>query len=350
MRRGLMAWDEQELPRAALETRVALLREAVQAIGCDGFVAYTNIAKGAAVAWLSGFQPYWNEGLFYVPATGTPLFATALSKRVAEWIGSVMPIGQVQTTPKPALLIAQHIAQNAGQNKTKRIAILELDDFPAGHAKTFLENIPGVELVDGTAAFAKARAHVDTAERGLLAHADRLAETGLAAIDAKAANAQQALAPCDEHARLGGAEECFATVAPDLQTSARFQRTDTAGALGQTFAVRSSLAYKATWVRRTRSFTRDANLVPRFAAADGLLASFQPPTEGSLAKAIAGHFTGPDLRVESWLAEQPAGSSPLSGVAASAGSEENWQRQAPFVLNIELSLNGARWLGARLVG
>ena len=346
MRRGLMAWDEQELPRAALETRLALLREAVQAIGCDGFVAYTNIAKGAAVAWLSGFQPYWNEGLFYVPATGTPLFATALSKRVAEWIGSVMPIGQVQTTPKPALLIAQHIAQTGG----KRIAILELDDFPAGHAKTFLENIPGVELVDGTAAFAKARAHVDAAERGLLAHADRLAEMGLAAIDAKASTAQQALAPCDEHARLGGAEECFATVVPDLQTSGRFQRTDTAGALGQNFAVRSSLAYKASWVRRTRSFTRDASLAPRFAAADKLLASFQPPAEGSLAQAIAGHFTGSDLRVESWLAEQPAGSSPLSGVAASAGSEENWQRQAPFVLNIELSLNGARWLGARLVG
>ena len=54
MRRGLMAWDEQELPRAALETRLALLREAVQAIGCDGFVAYTNIAKGARAARAPG--------------------------------------------------------------------------------------------------------------------------------------------------------------------------------------------------------------------------------------------------------------------------------------------------------
>lgn len=346
MRRGLMAWDEQELPRAALETRVALLRQAVQAIGCDGFVAYTNIAKGAAVAWLSGFQPYWNEGLFYVPASGTPLFATALSKRVAEWISSVMPIGEVQTTPKPALLIAQRIAESGG----KRIAILELDDFPAGHAKTFLETIKGVELVDGTAAFAAARAHVDAAERGLLAHADHLAKAGLAAIDAKATTAQQALAPCDEHARLGGAEECFATIAPDLRISGRFQRTDTAGTLGQSFAVRSSLAYKATWVRRARSFTHDAGLAPRFAAAEDLLATFRAPEEGTLSQAITNHFAGPELHVESWLAEQPAGSSPLTGVAGSFGIPESWQRQAPFVLNVELSLAGHRWLGARLVG
>lgn len=346
MRRGLMAWDEKELPRAVLEVRVALLRQAMQAIGCEGFVAYTNIAKGAAVAWLSGFQPYWNEGLFYVPASGTPLFATALSKRVAEWIGSVMPIGQVQTTPKPALLIAQHIAQSGG----RRIAILELDDFPAGHAKTFLETIPGVELIDGTKAFSAARTHVDDAERSLLAHADRLAETGLAAIDPQAATAQQALAPCDEYARLGGAEECFATIAPNLATSGRFQRTDTAGALGQTFAIRSSLAYKAAWVRRTYSITRDPMLAPRFAAAEKLLATFRPPAEGPLAAAIAHHFTGPDLRLESWCAEQPAGSSPLMPIAGSAMSQEDWQRQAPFVLNIELSLAGARWLGARLVG
>jgi hypothetical protein len=347
MRRGLMQWNPEELPRNALDARLALLREGLRAEKLDGFVAYTNIARGAAVAWLSGFQPYWNEGLFYVATGGdVPVFATALSKRVAEWIGSVMPVGEVTTTPKPALLIGQKIAHGSG----KRIGILELDDFPAGHAQLLLETAPGIELIDATAAFAKARAHVDEAERNLLNHAARLAEAGLAGIDpGHTTSAQDLLGPCDEQARKGGAEECFATIAPDLSRSASYLRTDTAGPLGKTFAVRSSLAYKATWVRRARSFTSDPSLATPFAQAEAALAAFKAPETGRLDPAIRAHFAGNGVEVRSWLAEQPRGGYPLTRVAGSNEGEDVWQAGAPFVLDIELSLGGTRWLGAKLV-
>src|SRR5687768_3484867 len=99
MRRGLMAWDPDEVPASTFDERLVQLRAAMRRDGIEVFVAYTNIARGGAVWWLTGFTPYWNEGLLYAPLHGDLVFTTALSKRVADWIGSVMPVGQVTTTP-----------------------------------------------------------------------------------------------------------------------------------------------------------------------------------------------------------------------------------------------------------
>lgn len=350
MRRGLMAWDANELPPRALEQRLQRLRDEMRADGIDAFLAYTNIARGAAVCWLSGFTPYWNEGLFFVPAQGEPVFATALSKRVAEWISSVMPVGAVTTTPKPPALIGEHIAASGA----KRIGVLELDDFPAGHARVILAGAPGVELVDATPAFARARVHVDAAERALLARADALAAQGLASVDAAAMqhtleDARAMIAPCDHAARLGGAEECFTTLAPDLAHGAGFLRADTVGPLGDNFAARVSLAYKGAWTRRARSFAKDAALQAQFDEADRCLAKFQAPTQGPLGPAVAAHFVslGP---LTNWSAEQPRGSYPLAAVADDVGGAEGLASAAPFVLSVELALQGRRWIGSRLIG
>ena len=76
MRRGLMAWDRAEVPSSALADRRSRLRAELATEGVDVFVAYTNIARGGAVWWLTGFTPYWNEGLLYAPADGEMIFAT----------------------------------------------------------------------------------------------------------------------------------------------------------------------------------------------------------------------------------------------------------------------------------
>ena len=67
MRRGLMAWDSNELPRAALKARIDALRTAMRGQNLDALIAYTNIARPAAVHWISGFTPYWSEGLYLLP-------------------------------------------------------------------------------------------------------------------------------------------------------------------------------------------------------------------------------------------------------------------------------------------
>ena len=88
MRRGLMAWNADELPKSVLDARIGRLQAAMQEDGLDGFVCYTNLVQPSAVTWLTGFTPYWSDGLLLVPRSGAPVFATALSKRVANWIAS----------------------------------------------------------------------------------------------------------------------------------------------------------------------------------------------------------------------------------------------------------------------
>ena len=52
MRRGLMEWNPQELPKAALEARIARLREGMQRAGLDDEIV--GAAPGIAFADLSG--------------------------------------------------------------------------------------------------------------------------------------------------------------------------------------------------------------------------------------------------------------------------------------------------------
>src|SRR5262245_47319695 len=103
MRRGLMKWDAQELPLATLESRIARLRAAMKSEGFDAFIAYTSLVRPSAVAYLTAFTPYWNEGLLLVPAVGRLQFATALSNRVADWIRSTNPVSDVVSTPRPGI-------------------------------------------------------------------------------------------------------------------------------------------------------------------------------------------------------------------------------------------------------
>ena len=345
MRRGLMAWDSAEVPASALADRLTRLRAELAREGVDVFVAYTNIARGGSVWWLTGFTPYWNEGLLYAPAQGEMVFATALSKRVAEWISSVMPAGEVTTTPRPAAFIGDHIARDGA----KRIGILELDDFPAGHAQAILQAAPGVELVDVTQAFARARNGSDAVERLLLTKADALAQSACAAVDVTSAHARDFIAPAESVARLGGAEECFTLVAGDLGASRAFVRTDSMGDLGETYAARVSLAYKGAWTRHVRSFARDAGVQHGMDRAYAALMSFALQPGESLAQAVARTF-GSIGDVVNFVAEQPRGSYPLAPVANLAETAEGFTAAAPFVLEVELSMGGRRWIGARMVG
>lgn len=345
MRRGLMAWDADELPRVALELRLLRLRAQMREEGFDAFLIYTSIARGAGVCWLTGFTPYWNEGLLLVLADGEPLFATALSKRVAEWISSVMPLGDVITTPKPPALVAERLAE-AG---AKRVGVLELDDFPAGHARTILTGAPAVTLIDGVAAFHRARGAPDAFELRLMLKADALARQSLAVAGVDAADDPLALiARCEQDARLGGAEECFITLAPDLSKRSGFMRADRPHAFGPSFALRVAVAYKGVWSRSVRSFTGDARTRDAFAMADAALSAFAPADASNLAREIANAFAHVGHVLE-WSVEQPLGSYALATVASADGAAEGFNPSAPFVLNVDVEVADACWRGARLV-
>jgi hypothetical protein len=348
MRRGLMGWDKTELPPAALEARVARLQQAMRRDWLDALILYTNFVRPSAVSWLTGFTPYWIESLLLVGRDGAPLLATALSKRVSEWIRATGEMGEIINTPKPGAAIAERLAA-AG---CKRVGILELDALPSVHYDEIVAAVPAVDFVEGGATFGAARRQVDAAEQTLIARADAIARAALAAVDVEQVADAGALAGLvEKHARLAAAEEAYIAVAPDLDVARRLVRVSAPVPLGARFVVRASVAYKGSWVRRTRSFARDVDARGCFARADAWLddvarslSASRPLGEQIEEKAAA--LEGAVLKT--WMAESCIGSYPLEAVAGPRGGVERGMAGPGsfLVLSVELEIGGMAWLGA----
>lgn len=343
MRRGLMGWNEADLPLAALKQRLSRLQGGLNSEGLGGLIVYTNIARPAAATFLTGFTPYWSEGLLFVPAAGEPIFATALSKRVAEWIRSVMPIGAIENTPQPAAAIRRKVAEAA----VDRVGVLELDLLPAAQAAALAGDDKAVALEDATVLFRSIRLQVDEAEINLVRRADALARDCLQ-VGEGSGDARAMVAGIEARARLAGAEEVFVGVNPDLARPGAFLRSDRLdGALGARFAVRLSLSLKGAWVRRAITRARLPEQQSAFTAADQ---SFQHAltsgsTTGAL-EALQHSFPG---KITAWTVEASVGSYPLETIARSGeGSESPLSSATPpvSIVSAQGEIGGNPWYGA----
>ncbi len=343
MRRGLLKWDPVELPLTALEARIARLRVAIKAAGLDAMILYTNLVRPSAVTWLTGFTPYWSEGLLLVPREGRLIFATALTNRVADWIRSTNPVSEVTSTPKPGALLGELLAKDPA---VKRVGVLELDSLPAELSDHLAVAAPAIEWVDTGALFAAQRRQIDDTERMLIARADALANTALAQSNLdKATDAGTLAGLIEQHARLDGAEEAYIAVAPDLAADRKLLRISKPVRLSARFAARASVAYKGSWVRRIRTFAADetsARADAWFAGFVSTLAAGQP-FGAQLAVALK---PLPGATLSSWMAESCVGSYPLQVVASSRAGDNAFAKGEFVVATVELSLNGAPWIGA----
>jgi hypothetical protein len=229
----------------------------------------------------------------------------------------------------------------------KKVGILEYDTLPSGLADEMITAAPTIEWLDGTALFTGLRREVDDPERGLLTRADAMAVAALREAETgKAKDAGTLAGLVEQSARLAGAEETYIAVAPDLAADRRLNRTSQPTPLADRFAVRASIAYKGCWVRRTRTFAKDSGAAQADAWFDGMVCSLEA------GKPIASQLAAkmkelPGATLTSWMAESCTGSYPLSAVASSRLAAKDTPVDGQFlVLTVELTLDGAPWLGA----
>jgi hypothetical protein len=118
------------------------------------------------------------------------------------------------------------------------------------------------------------------------------------------------IAAAEGEARRLGAEEVYIAAAPDLARDCRLIRIEGETVLGESFALRATVAYKGTWIRLMRTLWRD-----NAAAADGEAAA-------RLAAAVA---ELPSARgfasLSSWLVEGCRIAQPLAPLMGSRVSE-----------------------------
>jgi len=343
MRRGLMEWDPEEIPLAALMQRVRRLQTAMTVAGLDAILLYTNFIRSAAVSYMTAFSPYWADGVLLVPRNGEPSFATTLSKRVGNWIQTVKPVGDVVTSPTPGTVLGKRLAE-AG---ARRIGVLELDAFPSGLYGELAAALPAAEFVDVSDIFASARGVLDEVERRLVERADGMAQEALSGLSVDvSSNVGSAVGAVERHARLQGAEEVYVAIAPDLDADRRFLRLSGDRPLGRRFAIRATVAYKGSWIRRTKTYSREDADRLVIARADAWFKDFlsASSTGINIREAIKG-FAG--ARLGAWMVESPVGSHPLVAVASS--EMPSAAAPAPFgIVAIALNVDGVPWCGTGL--
>ena len=271
MRRGLIARSPVELPDAVFDARLGRVRAAMQAAQLDALVVYTNNTRPAGVSWLAGFVPYWSEAVLVVPRERGPYLVAALSFRVKPWIERVSRVADVLHTPRIGLKAAQQIAATQAD---AAVGVVDFDGLPAGIAEDLREGGPQLTLHDASALFASLRAVADPAEIALASRAADIAHRALSVPRGETLN--EMIAGAESKARVLGAEEIYIAAAPDLERDTRFRRIEGEAALGQTFALRATVAYKGTWIRLVRSVCDGAiaqEAAARFAQAVALLPS-----------------------------------------------------------------------------
>jgi hypothetical protein len=325
----LISWSRSELPDAVFTMRIAQTQAAMTADGIDALVVYTNIARSAGASWLTGFVPYWSEGLLVLPRAGRPVLFVALSKRVQGWIERTSAVEAVTCTPRFAQEAAAFVA---AANPAARIGVLELDTLPTGTASALTGE--GGTLVDATALYERLRAAADPAEIALTVRAAEIARDAAGALDAGAPNVAAVIAAVDGAARLAGAEDVFVAVAADLARGAAFARTPFVdGTLGATFAVRTTLAYKGHWVRSVRTIARTAAGAEALRLANERFADAVARLPDTSALAAA----------EQWLIEGTLRSEPLEAFAGSTIERPAWNLDGKLVsITAVYVVNGER--------
>jgi Creatinase/Prolidase N-terminal domain len=279
MRRGLISRSKAELPDAVLEARIARLRAAMGAAGLDKLIVYTNNTRPAGVSWLTGFVPYWSEALLVVSRDGAPVLVAALSHRVKGWIEATSRIGEVMHSPRIGFAAAGMITASKAD---AAVGIADLEGLPAGIFDDLREGGPHLILSDATALFAELRGTADPAEIALAMKAAAIAQRALAQASPRA-SLGEIIAAVEARARGDGAEEVYVAAAPDLRRDRRFRRIEGEAAVGDTFAVRATVAYKGTWVRVLRTLTRDRTVPEEAATARLASAVAHLPSEDGFA-------------------------------------------------------------------
>jgi hypothetical protein len=298
MRRGLIARSPIELPDAVFDARLDRVRAAMQSAELDALVIYTNNTRPAGVSWLTGFVPYWSEAVLVVPRARGPYLVAALSFRVKPWIERVSRVADVLHTPRIGLKAAQQIV---AMQADAAVGVVDFDGLPAGIAEDLREGGPKLVLHDASALFTALRGIADPAEIALATKAAAIGRHALAAAEGDNLNAM--IAAVESGARQLGAEEIYVAAAPDLERDTRFRRIEGEAALGQSFALRATVAYKGTWVRLVRSVC-EATIVQEAAARFAQAVAVLPSDRG---------FAG----FHSWLVESCRMAQPLDPLIGS---------------------------------
>jgi hypothetical protein len=196
MKRGLVEWDEQEVPRSALESRLGRVRAWGRQHGLDALVFHTSDSHTQPVRYLTHFLLYWNEGVLVVPCSQAAevVLVYGLSGRVIEWVRRTSTLTQAVSARDIGGAVASLLAERG----YRQVGIAEPEVFPTPILDRFSTFVDASDVL--------ALLGLDEAERRLQRTAQRLCQDAFARLAAGQTH-WQAAAAFHGAARLDGAED-----------------------------------------------------------------------------------------------------------------------------------------------
>ncbi len=325
MRRGLLSWSEEEVPRSVLDARQEKCFAAMADNNLDALLVYTNFPRPSAVSFLTNFIPYWSQGVLLVLPGQMPVFTVSLSKRVANWIEETAHVGEIASTPNPGKELGMRLAA-AG---AKRVGVLELNKLPGTIIHNLRGEMDGVEIADATEMYRAIRHPADETEIMLSRRATEIAHTALALARPRGEPVTaDILSNIERSARMQGCEEILIDIAEDLSASPAYRRLDGESNFANRYAVRLSVAYKGHWVRVGRTFEQDSGGADRAAAVEAYLSDALP----TLCEDTPDGFTLHDRVLEACIGSAPLQTVPAPINDAVMSLTARWQDEAGYWL------------------
>jgi hypothetical protein len=229
MKRGLIAWDKEQLPPAVFETRLARARAALAERDLPALLVYTDVWRSNQARFLANFMPYWNRSLVVIPREAAPVLLCALSPRVYPWIKSVTVFEDI----RPASKLMQTLDQLCAERGWSGLGVLDLPKLPveihSGLSGLEIVDVPSVGITDpDEAEFTMRRRAVVLARKALEGHLQGALEK--AAVE---------VGKFERQLRQLGAE--------DLVIRVRSRGSDA-------YSVSVALEYCGHWVKVTRAY------------------------------------------------------------------------------------------------
>jgi len=253
LKRGFIGWDTEQLPRSALEARLAELQRHIVDFGVHALVAFSDVWRSNDVRYISNYMPYWNRALTVVAPGEKPILLCALSPRVYPWIRSVT----IHETIVPSPHLATQLGLLCTERGWKRVGVIDHAGLPYDLYRQLAAE--KLEIVD-----VPRRVVRREATQSELAMHRRAAQLARAALDAEIAD--EAVGRSDHELtgrlertlRRAGAEDLFVLVSNGCHPPAP--------ASGNVFDEHSSvtiaLEYNGHWAKVSRNAAHVTSPLP----------------------------------------------------------------------------------------
>lgn len=141
MKRGLIAWNPTELPRATLDARIERLRKATAGLGAPAALVFADVWRSNTARALVNFMPFWSRSLLVVAADGDPVLICGHSPRVYPWVRTIT-IAEL----RPGGNLAGALLELVATRRWTRLAAVDRRELPWDIHSALAAS--GVELLD----------------------------------------------------------------------------------------------------------------------------------------------------------------------------------------------------------